>query len=183
MQKILILGNIGADAVRQNYQGKQFISFRVACTEKFTANGQVNEQTQWYDCSLNNADAKIFDYLKKGQKVFITGRPRYSIYDSQAHRCKMIAVNVFVESIELAGSTMQQQQQQQQQPQGGYQQQQPVQQAAGTQSAQQAQQPARQQPQAYGQQMQQQQLNYVNQTQQAAQQPVLPLGQPGYDGF
>lgn len=115
MQKIIVLGNLGADATKVNYQTKEFISFRVACSEKFTANGNEQTITTWYDCTLNNTSSGVIPFLKKGQKVLVMGRPRYSLYDSAVHRQKMLSINVFVESVELAGGNANSEQQQQQQ--------------------------------------------------------------------
>lgn len=103
MQRVIVTGNLGADATIQNYQGNQFMTMRVAATDKFTSNGNQETITTWYDCTWNKADSKLLPYLKKGQKVLIIGRPRYRIYDSAVHRCKMVGISVFIESIELCG--------------------------------------------------------------------------------
>lgn len=114
MQKVIILGNLGADAQKVQYQTKEFISFRVACSEKFTSNGSEQVNTTWYDCTLNNPQSGVIPFLKKGQKVLVIGRPRFSLYDSAVHRQKMLSINVFVESVELAGGNAGTDQQQQQ---------------------------------------------------------------------
>lgn len=104
MEKILLIGNLGADATVQDWQGNRFLSFRIGCSRKFTSNGQAVNVTTWYDCTYNNADTKVLPYLKKGVKVFVTGQPTYRIYDSAVHHAKMVGVSVFVNEIELCGS-------------------------------------------------------------------------------
>lgn len=107
MQKIIVTGNLGADAIVQNYQGNQFVAFRIAATEKFNNNGTLESRTTWYDCTWNRTDSKLLPYLKKGQKLLVIGRPSYRLYDSAVHRCKMVGVSIFCETIELCGGDSQ----------------------------------------------------------------------------
>lgn len=101
MQKIIIIGNLGADAVIQNVQNASFCSFRVGCSEKVRKNGEDAEVTTWYNCVVNNVQAGFIPYLKKGKKVYVEGRPRYSLYDSVVYRQKMIDISLFVDRVEL----------------------------------------------------------------------------------
>lgn len=101
MEKIMIIGNLGMDAVIHENNGKPFVSFRVGVSDKVKQNGEEVSRTTWYNCNVGNPNAGFVPYLKKGKKVFVMGRPRYSIYDSQAYRCKMIDITVFVDSLEL----------------------------------------------------------------------------------
>lgn len=107
MQKIIVTGNLGADAVVQNYQGNSFVAFRIASTEKFNNNGTQESRTTWYDCTWNRTDSKVLPFLKKGQKLLIIGRPSYRLYDSAVHHCKMVGISVFCETIELCGGDSQ----------------------------------------------------------------------------
>lgn len=107
MQKLIVTGNCGADATIQNYNGNRFVSFRIAATEKFTNNGEEVVRTTWYDCTSNKADSKIVQFIKKGVKLLVIGRPSYRIYDSAVHRCKMVGVSLFCETIELCGDSSQ----------------------------------------------------------------------------
>lgn len=105
MQKLEIIGNIGADAVVQPYNGQEFVSFRVADTQKVRVNGQETEQTTWIDVTLNGNGGGLFKYLKRGQKVFVSGRPAYRIFDSAKYRCKMVGIQLFANQIELCGAS------------------------------------------------------------------------------
>lgn len=107
MQKIIVTGNLGADAIVQNYQGNSFVAFRIAATEKFNNNGTQESRTTWYDCTWNKSDSKLLEYLKKGQKLLVIGRPSYRLYDSAVHRCKMVGISIFCETIELCGGDSQ----------------------------------------------------------------------------
>lgn len=105
MQKLEIIGNIGADAVVKPYNGQEFVSFRVADTQKIKINGQESEQTTWIDVTMNGNGGGLLKYLKKGQKVFVSGRPTYRIFDSAKYRCKMVGIQVFANQVELCGSS------------------------------------------------------------------------------
>lgn len=107
MQQLQIIGNLAADATIQSFNGQQFVSFRVGCSEKRTANGQEQKFTTWYSVTYNNAGSGVVPYLKKGQKVFVSGFPTFALYDSATYRCKMIDVRLSAHTIELCGSAQQ----------------------------------------------------------------------------
>ena len=73
MIKLSIIGNLGADAEVKNHNGKEFVSFRVAHTDRFTQDGQTKETTTWVSCILNGNGGNLLPYLKKGTKVFCHG--------------------------------------------------------------------------------------------------------------
>lgn len=100
MVQIEIIGNIGADVKQVDYNGTKFFSFNVCDNRKV---GEA-EQSQWYGCNLNRSSDNLLKYLKKGQQVFVRGVPRYRIFDSAVHHCKMVAVDVFVNEIQLVGA-------------------------------------------------------------------------------
>lgn len=100
MVSIEIIGNLGANAEIKDYQGAKFVSFNVCDNRKV---GE-KEISQWYGCTLNKWSDKLLPYLKKGQCVFLRGVPRYRVFDSALHRCKMVAVDVMVNEIQLVGA-------------------------------------------------------------------------------
>ncbi|MBR2116003.1 single-stranded DNA-binding protein [Ralstonia pseudosolanacearum] len=100
MVSIEIIGNLGANVEKVSTNGNTFYSFNVCDNKK--VNGQ--EISQWYGCTLNKPSEKLLPYLQKGQTVFVRGVPRYRIFDSAKHHCKMVAVDVFVNEIQLVGS-------------------------------------------------------------------------------
>lgn len=100
MVSIELIGNLGANAEVKSYQGTQFVSFNVCDNRKV---GE-KEVTQWYGCTLNKWSEKLFPYLRKGQGVFVRGIPRYRIFDSALHRCKMVAIDIMVNEIQLIGA-------------------------------------------------------------------------------
>ena len=100
MVQIELIGNIGADAQVVNTNGASFVSFRVA--ENRQVNGQ--EQTMWYECTMNNYSEKLLQYLKRGQCVFVRGLPRFRIFDSAKYHCKMVGVTIMVNELQLVGA-------------------------------------------------------------------------------
>lgn len=101
MVAIEIIGNLGADARIVETAGAKFVTFNVADSRKVDG----KEVTQWYGCNINRDCSKLMPYLVKGQGVFVRGMPRYRIFDSAIHHCKMVAVDVFVNDIQLVGSS------------------------------------------------------------------------------
>ena len=64
MFKAMIIGNLGKDAEEREHNGKKFLSFTVAVSDKDKDN---NERTQWISVTTNQLALK--DYLKKGKQV------------------------------------------------------------------------------------------------------------------
>lgn len=103
MLQSILIGHLGADAVAKNDNGKEFIAFRVANTDKWTnASGQVNEKTTWVDCVMNGRP-KVFDFLKKGQMVYVAGSVSLRVYSSAKDRCMKAGLTINVKQIELLG--------------------------------------------------------------------------------
>ena len=108
MQQIQIIGNLGEDCQVREFNGRKFIAFRVACSEKMQTAEGLKEITTWYSCTFNRMDSGVLQYLVKGTKVFVQGRPAYRLYDSATFHCKMIDVSIFVDVVQLCGSRSEQ---------------------------------------------------------------------------
>lgn len=104
MLHVSVIGHLGADAVCQSANGKEFVSFRVAHTEKFTDDsGQVSEQTTWVDCIMNGRP-HVLQYLRKGTQVYCTGSASLRVYDSAKYHCKMAGLQCRVRDLQLLAS-------------------------------------------------------------------------------
>lgn len=101
MVQIELIGNLGADARKVTTNGTEFVTFNIAENQKVSG----NEVTQWYGCNINRDCSRLLPYLKKGQGVFVRGVPRYRIFDSALHHCKQVAIDVFVNEIQLVGGS------------------------------------------------------------------------------
>lgn len=107
MQKLSVIGNLGNDAeLRAREDGSKFVTFKVADTSKWTdLKGIVHESTQWISCVLNGDSGKLLQYLKKGVKVYVDGRPSYRVYSSEKERAVKCGVDIAVSSVELCGGS------------------------------------------------------------------------------
>ena len=88
--------NLGADAEVKTINEKQYISFRGASTEK--VNGQ--DQVTWVSV-LCGHNPNLLPFLKKGQQVFVSGRMKAGIYQSQQNFG--IDISVFAQTLQLCG--------------------------------------------------------------------------------
>lgn len=108
MLQLTIIGNLGADAELRSANGREFISFRVAHTERFKdASGNQQERVVWVDITKDGNGGELLKYLCAGVKVYVTGRPSFRIYDSAKWHTKMIGVSIFATQIELCGTSEQ----------------------------------------------------------------------------
>lgn len=106
MQNLIVIGNLGADAEVRVVNEKKFVSFKIADTQRFTDNkGVAHDKTSWISCAWNSDGGNLLQYLKKGSKVMVIGRPSYKVYSSQKERMMMAGVDLHVLTIELAGGS------------------------------------------------------------------------------
>lgn len=104
MLKVELIGNLGADVEVKESNGSKFATFRVASSEKFKGqNGEEKTVTNWIDCSYNNVESKVLEYLKAGVKVFVRGNASLRVYSSKKDRCMKAGLQVLVNEIELCG--------------------------------------------------------------------------------
>lgn len=102
MLKLSIIGNLGADAEIKSHNGKQFVSFRVAHSEKYVdGDGVIQERTVWVSCLLNGDGGKLTPYLQKGTKVYCHGDMNIRLYRYNGEISA--GLNLNVREIELCG--------------------------------------------------------------------------------
>lgn len=99
-----LIGNLGADAQIKNKNGQNFLAFNVAHTSYVSkATGERTEVTQWVSVSASRYSDKLLDYLKRGQKVYISGKLYTKIWYDVEHKAN-VGLNVLADIIELCGS-------------------------------------------------------------------------------
>jgi single-strand DNA-binding protein len=104
MIKLLVIGNLGKDAVLNNVNGKNVINFTVAHTEKYKdAQGVQKDRTVWVDCSYWTDRTGVVPYLKKGTQVYVEGNPDVRTYTTQDGR-NGATLTLRVLSIQLVGT-------------------------------------------------------------------------------
>lgn len=103
MLKCSLLGHLGGDAELKSSNGNYFVTFRVAHSNRWTgADGVYHDESIWVDCVINGKPA-VFDYLKKGQQVYVEGSVSLRVYSSQKDRCLKAGITINVRNIELVG--------------------------------------------------------------------------------
>lgn len=104
MLQVSAIGHIGGDAQVQSANGREFITFRIAHTDRWTDDaGQVHESTIWVDCIMNGKPA-VFNYLKRGTQVYVSGSCSLRVYSSAKDRCMKAGLTINVRQVELLSS-------------------------------------------------------------------------------
>lgn len=97
------IGHLGSDAEVKNENGREFTTFRIANTDRWTdAAGVAHEETQWVDCVISGKP-NVVQYLKRGQRVYVSGNSRTRVYSSAKDRCMKAGLTINVRSVELIG--------------------------------------------------------------------------------
>lgn len=102
MMKLTVIGNIGADAVQRETNGRKYTTFSVAVSTKYKKqDGTECESTTWISCARDGQTA-IDQWLKKGRQVYLEGTPSLQMYtDNGGH--PQCAMRLAVHRIELLG--------------------------------------------------------------------------------
>jgi len=105
MQRIDIIGHVGQDAEVKDFSNNQVINFSVAVTESYTnkTTGEKVQNTTWFECAKWGNQTQIAQYLKKGQLVFVTGKPKARPWQKQDGTL-VASLGVEVFEIKLLGS-------------------------------------------------------------------------------
>jgi single-strand DNA-binding protein len=81
MIKLQIIGNLGADCIQKEVNGKTVINFNVAHSEKYKdAQGNLKERTTWVNCAYWTDKTAVAQYLTKGKTVYAEGSPEADAY-------------------------------------------------------------------------------------------------------
>lgn len=103
MIKLQVIGNLGADCIQKEVNGKTVINFNVAHSEKYKdAQGILKERTTWVNCAYWTDRTAVAQYLTKGRTVYAEGAPEaegYTNKDGQV--AATLRMRVF--SIQLLG--------------------------------------------------------------------------------
>lgn len=103
MLQATIAGYLGADAETKSENGKEFTTFRVAHSERWTdGNGQARESTQWVDVIMTGRP-NVAAYLKGGTLVYVSGHARLRCYSSEKARGFVAGLTISAVHIELLG--------------------------------------------------------------------------------
>lgn len=121
MQKVIVIGHVGKDAVVSRAGEKSVINFNVCHSEKRKVNGVQEDVSQWFNCSYFTDKTAIAPYIKKGGLVYIEGKVDIHTY-TDAQGVARYNLKVLVNQVQLLGSKTESNepaQQAQQQPSKG----------------------------------------------------------------
>ncbi|MEP6948908.1 MAG: single-stranded DNA-binding protein [Ginsengibacter sp.] len=106
MIRLQIVGNLGADCIQKEVNGKNVINFNVAHTEKFKdAQGNLKEKTIWANCAYWTDRTALAQYLKKGKQVFVDGSPEIEMYTNKDGQ-PAATLRVRVRDLQLLGGNI-----------------------------------------------------------------------------
>ncbi len=111
LNKVMLLGNLGADPeLRMTQGGQAILKLRLATTESYLDKGGTRqERTEWHSITVwgkrGEALARI---LSKGAKIFVEGSLRTSSYEKDGekrYRTEIIANNILLTGRRGEGAT------------------------------------------------------------------------------
>lgn len=97
MNKVILIGNITRDLeLRKTNSNKSVLEFNIAINEGYG----TNKRTEYVNCTAwENKAEVIYQYFKKGSKIFIEGRLRTDSYEFEG--IKRYKTYILVDNIEF----------------------------------------------------------------------------------
>lgn len=102
MLQIEVIGNLGSDAEIKDFGGKKYVSMNIAHSERHKGENGPTETTVWVSCLWYGDGGSLFQYLKKGCKVFLRGRLVPKAYTDKQGK-PQCAVNMYANEVTLCG--------------------------------------------------------------------------------
>ncbi len=99
MLQLEVIGNLGNDAEIKEFSGKKYVSMNVAHSEK---RKDGSENTVWVSVLWYGDGGGLFQYLKRGCKVFLRGRLVPKAYTDKQNQ-PQCALNMYANEVNLCG--------------------------------------------------------------------------------
>jgi single-strand DNA-binding protein len=102
LNKVLLLGNLGADPeLRVTQGGQSILKLRLATTESYLdRNNTRQERTEWHSVTLwGKRGEALSKFLQKGERIFVEGRISTSSYEKEGqkhYRTEVVANNIIL---------------------------------------------------------------------------------------
>jgi single-strand DNA-binding protein len=102
LNKVMLLGNLGADPeLRVTQGGQSILKLRIATTETYLdRNNTRQERTEWHSVTMwGKRGEALSKFLTKGERIFVEGSLRTSSYEKDGdkrYRTEIIANNVIL---------------------------------------------------------------------------------------
>ena len=106
MNKVFLLGNLGADPELKEFDGNPKLRFRLAtsATWRDKASGELKEKTEWHTLTMWGKRAEaLAGILTKGSRVMVEGRLETRSYEADG--ATKYVTEVKVDDLFLAGRT------------------------------------------------------------------------------
>lgn len=98
VNKVILLGNLGADPEVKHLEGDKVVAnLRLATTEAYKDKmGNRVENTEWHDLELWDGQARIAEqYLKKGMQIYVEGKIKTDSWqDEQGNNRRRVRIRV-----------------------------------------------------------------------------------------
>ena len=106
MNKVLLMGNVGADPQLRYVEKRPVASFSLATNEpaRRTASGaEIPQRTEWHNIVMWDAAAEFAEkYIRKGTRMLIEGTLRTRFWEYRT-AIKRSVTEIYVISFELLG--------------------------------------------------------------------------------
>lgn len=106
MNKVILMGNVGADPQLRYIDHRPIASFPLATNEpaRRAANGsEIPERTEWHNIVMTDSAAEFAEkYIRKGTKMLIEGTLRTRYWEDRT-AIKRTITEIYVLSFELLG--------------------------------------------------------------------------------
>lgn len=100
INKVLLIGNVGAVPATREVNGNKMATFSLATTDNYKAkDGERKSQTEWHSVVCYGKLAEfVAEYITKGSQVFVDGKIHYSKSDDKYF------TNIVANSVQFVGS-------------------------------------------------------------------------------
>jgi single-strand DNA-binding protein len=105
LNKVILIGNLGADPELRYTQGNQpVLSMRLATTESFTNRaGERQERTDWHNVTLwGKRGEALSKFLTKGRTICVEGRIQYRNWEDRDGN-KRVSTDIVATNVILMG--------------------------------------------------------------------------------
>ena len=102
LNRVMLLGNLGADPeLRMTQGGQAILKLRLATTETYLDRNQARqERTEWHQVTLwGKRGEALSKFLTKGDRLFVEGRISTSSYEKDGekrYRTEIVATNIIL---------------------------------------------------------------------------------------
>ena len=106
MNKVILLGNVGADPQLRYVERRPVASFSLATNEparRTESGAEISERTEWHNIVMTDAAAEFAEkYIRKGTRMLIEGTMRTRFWEDRT-AIKRSVTEIYVLSFELLG--------------------------------------------------------------------------------